>query len=206
MSELQVAGPSSPPSSFPLFTRLPPELRSIVWEMAMDEARTIYFIEFPAAHTQRTLTVNNSRFIEVPTFFFVSRECRAIARKQYTETKVKISTSGFFSGISRIRVYMNLHMKKGDRLVFRPLTFSVFFFKPGDQFLNIFGVSQGHAVHRWFKSLPNELVSEIPSWLEIEDTVWEIKSDEQESIRFSYKTPNGEPFCPHEEPEIEVIE
>ncbi|KAI1158067.1 hypothetical protein F5B18DRAFT_114636 [Nemania serpens] len=89
MPEPQVTGPASPATSFPKFPELPAELRIIIWEMSM-EPRSLYFFPPPPGHTQRVLTLGNTRFIEVPEFFFVNWECRYIAFKKYRVISVNI--------------------------------------------------------------------------------------------------------------------
>ncbi|KAI0549074.1 hypothetical protein F4679DRAFT_548144 [Xylaria curta] len=83
-----------PDTYFPQFAQLPPELRLIVWEMAVEEPRDISFFAFPTGHTPRTLTVGGVNFYDAPLFFFVNRECRSVAMKAYTNVTVRIADTG----------------------------------------------------------------------------------------------------------------
>ncbi|KAI0459659.1 hypothetical protein F5B21DRAFT_251318 [Xylaria acuta] len=111
MSEPQAINADSPPAGFPQFTRLPTELRLIVWEMAMDEPRTICILGFPADRTPRTLVDGGDKFIDAPGFFFVNRECRKVATKAYTNLTVMMVA------IDRT-IRLNLKAKRGDDLAF----------------------------------------------------------------------------------------
>ncbi|KAI1113971.1 hypothetical protein F5Y14DRAFT_416498 [Nemania sp. NC0429] len=64
---------------FHLFPQLPPELRLIIWTMAILEPRRIYMFCKPENRERRVLTINGTRFVEVPEFFFVNQECREVA-------------------------------------------------------------------------------------------------------------------------------
>ncbi|KAI1185937.1 hypothetical protein F5B17DRAFT_445269 [Nemania serpens] len=87
MSEPQVARPASPPASFPMFPKLPQEVRKIIWKMAM-EPRNIYLFHRPPGHPQRALRVGGTKFVGVPVFFFVNFECSEVAFEKYEAMKV----------------------------------------------------------------------------------------------------------------------
>ncbi|KAI1130590.1 hypothetical protein F5Y10DRAFT_289010 [Nemania abortiva] len=118
MSKLQVTSPGSPTSSFPQFTRLPLELRIEIWEIAMDEPRAIHLLSAPDGHIQRTLMINDVKFVDVPVFFFVNRECRGIVVNQYSEIKAHFKARTDIPGHSFPSLELNLLIKDGDKLEF----------------------------------------------------------------------------------------
>ncbi|KAI0555148.1 hypothetical protein F4679DRAFT_522393 [Xylaria curta] len=98
----------SPVASFPQFTRLPLELRLIIWEMAMDEPRSIRILKDPYPQP-RTLSVGKDNYYDAPGFFFVNQECRTVATKVYTDSDLEIASS--------YPIWVNMKVKRGDRLV-----------------------------------------------------------------------------------------
>ncbi|KAI0192927.1 hypothetical protein EV127DRAFT_479344 [Xylaria flabelliformis] len=103
-------------ASFPQFPRLPLELRFIIWEMAMDEPRSILILR-EQYHTRptrkpRTLSVGEDNFYDVPGFFFVNQECRTVAKKVYFDSSIEICDEDF-----KYKVYVNMKVKRGDSLV-----------------------------------------------------------------------------------------
>ncbi|KAI0444757.1 hypothetical protein F4803DRAFT_226963 [Xylaria telfairii] len=111
MSEPQAVVPSSPPTSFPQFARLPTELREVIWKMAMAEPRTICILGFPAKRTPLTLAMGEFKFFDAPSFFFVNRECRKLATEVYSDLRVRISSL-------RVVVHVDLKVQHGDGLAF----------------------------------------------------------------------------------------
>ncbi|KAI1735956.1 hypothetical protein F4680DRAFT_452407 [Xylaria scruposa] len=102
MSKPQVA-------SFPQFSRLPTELRLIIWEMAMDEPRTIVILR-ESSPTPRTLSVGKDKFYNAPEFFFVNQECRTVATKLYTDSSLGIEDQRGYG------IHLNIKAKRSDRL------------------------------------------------------------------------------------------
>ncbi|KAI0192949.1 hypothetical protein EV127DRAFT_479364 [Xylaria flabelliformis] len=115
MSEPQVVkvNTDSPLGSFPQFTRLPPELRLMIWVMAMEESWIIRILRDNYQRKTRTLRVGEDTFYDVPKFFFVNQECRTVAMKVYTD-----SSLGIYDSESHLRVYIDMKVKRGDKLEF----------------------------------------------------------------------------------------
>ncbi|KAJ8122177.1 hypothetical protein O1611_g9906 [Lasiodiplodia mahajangana] len=114
MSALQVTSPTSPPTSFPQFSKLPTELRIIIWELAMEEGRIIPLFHCPPGYIQRRLTISGMRFGDVPLFFFVNSECREVAAKRYIKTRIIVKA--VIMGFSMLEAHLLL--ADDDKLVF----------------------------------------------------------------------------------------
>ncbi|KAI1734322.1 hypothetical protein F4680DRAFT_438729 [Xylaria scruposa] len=110
MSSPQVTDVDADSASFPQFIRLPLELRLIIWEMAMDEPRSIRILKDPYPKP-RTLSVGEDNYYDAPKFFFVNQECRTVAAKVYTNSSLEINAWGFGA------IGVNMKVKRGDRLV-----------------------------------------------------------------------------------------
>ncbi|KAI3332683.1 hypothetical protein F4824DRAFT_474706 [Ustulina deusta] len=193
MPKLQVTSTSSPPSSFPQFTRLPPELRMMIWEEAMDEPRTIHIFHVPENYTQRTLTINNVKFIDVPVFFFVNQECREIAVKQYTEIKgtLRISRPSVLLCRNSKLLNLNFHMKKGNRLQFHNCIPFGSESSPEPQHVSVrresyFFNCDLPQFNRWVESLPSDYNKAEATGFLCERTCWERMTQQQGSLYVAF--------------------
>ncbi|KAJ8116222.1 hypothetical protein ONZ43_g4486 [Nemania bipapillata] len=167
MSELQLASPSSLPSSFPQFALLPIELRISIWEIGLEEPRTLRFLHVSDGYVQRTLMINDMKFVCVPVFFFINRECRDIAVKQYTEVKAQFKARTDIPGHCFPSLELNLLIKNGDKLEFHGILpcYTVFPPEATDQHVRVqWEYPQGSydvlQANRWLESLPSSCDTE----------------------------------------------
>jgi hypothetical protein len=120
MSELDVVSQDPVILEFPQFSRLPPELRFLIWEKAMEDPRIIHIASWIARSLKAPpdkLKIGRIQFEQVPKFFFVNRECRWVAMTYYPIVKVPIqSPQGPMTG-----EMLNIHLKKNDIVAFHPL-------------------------------------------------------------------------------------
>ncbi|KAI1116800.1 hypothetical protein F5Y14DRAFT_34031 [Nemania sp. NC0429] len=88
MAEPQAANPPSPPTSFTRFSELPEKLRRTIWKMAMSRRRKFRMPDYPPGQLRgvEALTLGDEKFLGVPVFFFVNRECRDVALDMYHPT------------------------------------------------------------------------------------------------------------------------
>ncbi|KAI1402644.1 hypothetical protein F4819DRAFT_485447 [Hypoxylon fuscum] len=99
--DMQSAEPTMPDrtNSFTMFNMLPPELRLMIWECAMDEPRivdiegpkfrsrfrdSIYGVKVDHLAHPRFLRIDGDIYQQVPELFFVNRESRRLAMRRYT--------------------------------------------------------------------------------------------------------------------------
>ncbi|KAI3318395.1 hypothetical protein HD806DRAFT_315160 [Xylariaceae sp. AK1471] len=119
MSELQVISQESSSLDFSQFSRLPPELRFMIWEKAMEDPRIIHtYTKYRLRPAPRKLTINGITFEQVPKFFFVNHECRQIAIKFYPVVKVP---NHAFSYRPKDAGDVNMHIKSNDIFAFHCL-------------------------------------------------------------------------------------
>ncbi|KAI0104021.1 hypothetical protein GGR51DRAFT_523205, partial [Nemania sp. FL0031] len=159
MSEHKVTSASSSPASFPQFARFPPELRIKIWEMAIDEPRTIPLLCVPESHIQRSLMIDGVPFIDVPTFLFVNRECRDIAVEKYTKMTAQFKARTNAPNVCFPLLELNLLLKDGDKFEFHGmLPCYIVFRQEGDEYFTAQWDSplrpyDAPQANRWLKSL-----------------------------------------------------
>ncbi|KAI0506874.1 hypothetical protein F5B22DRAFT_650353 [Xylaria bambusicola] len=125
-----------PLTTFPIFSKLPIELRLIIWERAMWEGRIIYLNSPWRAHEHDTAVCWGERYVHVPVFFFVNREARECAMQRYDQMQVELSFYQRDEWVPVRTSVINVHVIIHDRLTvhgvptYRPIEMGVdgFFF------------------------------------------------------------------------------
>ncbi|KAI0815470.1 hypothetical protein GGR55DRAFT_347493 [Xylaria sp. FL0064] len=150
-------------NSFPLFVRLPPELRLTIWE-TFAGPRTIHILHAPGnSEIRRRRRLGGYLFINVPILFFINIESREVAERLYTQTKFEV--------IMRSRALefglhfdIPLHVRAGDELRIHdvdPSFRAVRAQRSGEIIwtMNPCPFIDRQKIYRWVDSVPDECIS-----------------------------------------------
>ncbi|KAI1352268.1 hypothetical protein F5Y01DRAFT_97394 [Xylaria sp. FL0043] len=100
-------------NSFPLFVRLPPELRLMTWE-TFTEPRTIHILHAPEpSDIRRRLRLDGLLYIHVPMLFFINFESRQVAERLYTRAVLVVKIEPLDHAP---QFELRFHVQAGDEL------------------------------------------------------------------------------------------